>query len=67
MAAVALLVSGCGGQRLVSAAGQPGTTTILVENQVESPDELDRLLVSIDDATLPLSTVPPRARLPSAT
>ncbi len=66
MAAVGLVVSGCSSQRLVAGAGQPGTTTILVENQVESPDELDRLLVTIDDATIPLSTLPPRGEEPAA-
>ena len=66
MAAVALVVSGCSGQRLVAGAGQPGTTTILVENKVESPDQLDRLLVMIDGATIPLSTVPPRGEEPAA-
>jgi len=66
VAALGLVVAGCSGRRLVAGAGQPGTTTILVENQVESPDELDRLLVTIDDATIPLSTVPPRGEQPSA-
>lgn len=65
LAAAALLVAGCSSRRLVAGAGAPGTTTILVENQVASPDELDRLLVTIDDAAVPLSLLPPRGEEPT--
>ncbi len=65
LAAAGLLAMGCSSRRLVAGAGAPGTTTILVENQVDSPDELDRLLVSIDDAAVPLSTLPPRGEQPA--
>ena len=59
------MVAGCSSRRLVAGAGAPGTTTILVENQVASPDELDRLLVTIDDAAVPLSTLPPPGEEPA--
>jgi hypothetical protein len=60
-----LVVTGCSARRIVAGAGEPGTTTILVENQVASPDELDRLLVTIDEAAVPLSMLPPRGEEPS--
>ena len=66
VAAAGMVAAGCSARRQVASAGEPGTTTILVENQVASPDELDRLLVTIDDATVPLSTLPPRGEVPSA-
>ncbi len=66
VAAAGMVATGCSARRQVASAGEPGTTTILVENQVASPDELDRLLVTIDDATVPLSTLPPRGEVPSA-
>ena len=62
--AVGLLVVGCSGRRAAISAGEPGTTTILIENSLASPDELDRLLVTVDDATVPLATVPPRGEGP---
>lgn len=65
LAAAGLVVAGCSSRRLVASAGGPGTTTILVENQVASPDELDRLLVTIDDAAVPLSLLPPRGEEPA--
>lgn len=66
MVAVGLVVAGCSSPRRVVGAGQPGTTTILVENQTEAPDEFDRLLVTIDDVTVPLATLPPRGEEPAA-
>ena len=66
LAAAGLLVAGCSARRHVVGAGEPGTTTILLENQVASPDELDRVLVTIDDALLPLSALPPPGEQPAA-
>lgn len=66
LAAAGLVVAGCSAPRRIAGAGEPGTTTILVENHLASPDELDRLLVTIDDATIPLSTLPPRGEEPAA-
>lgn len=63
--AAALVATGCSTRRLVAGAGAPGTTTIRVENQVAEPDELDRLLVTVDDAAVPLSTLPPRGEAPA--
>jgi hypothetical protein len=65
-AAGALLVAGCSASRHVAHAGEPGTTTILLENQVASPDQLDRVLVTVDDALVPLSTLPPPGEEPAA-
>jgi hypothetical protein len=64
--AAGLVVAGCSARRHVAGAGEPGTTTILIENQVASPDELDRVLVTIDDAVVPLSALPPRGEEPAA-
>lgn len=66
LAAAGLLVAGCSARRNVALAGQPGTTTILLENQVNSPDQLDRVLVSVDDVLLPLSALPPPGDEPTA-
>jgi hypothetical protein len=65
LAAAGLVITGCSSRRLVAGAGEPGTTTILVTNQLASTDELDRLLVTIDDAAVPLSTLPPRGEEPA--
>ena len=62
-----LLVVGCGApSRLPLSARQPGTTTILVANHLGQGDEIDHLRVSIDEALLPLSTVPPRSEIAAA-
>jgi hypothetical protein len=66
MAAVGLVVAGCSSPRRVVGAEQPGTTTILVENQTKAPDQFDRLLVTIDGVTVPLATLPPRDEQPTA-
>jgi hypothetical protein len=66
-ALVALLAAGCAGKRPASTAStEPGTTTILVENHVSSPDALDRLLIAVDGADVPLSSVPPPEEDPLA-
>src|SRR3979409_876892 len=66
LAMAGLVVAGCSARRHVAGAGEPGTTTILIENQVASPDELDRVVVSIDDALVPLSMLPSRGEEPAA-
>lgn len=64
---VALLAAGCAGKRPASSAStEPGTTTILVENHVSSPDALDRLLIAVDGADVPLASVPPPEEDPLA-
>jgi hypothetical protein len=62
-----LLSAGCGAaSRTPLSARAPGTTTILVGNQLDPRDELDHLRVSVDDAVLPLATVPPRGEVSAA-
>ena len=65
MAVAGLVITGCSTRRLVAGAGESGTTTILVANQLAPTDELDQLLVTIDDAAVPLSTLPPRGEVPA--
>jgi hypothetical protein len=60
VAGLALFSGGCAGRRGPLGPGEPGTTTILVENRLSSTDQLDRLLVTVDDAVVPLSALPPR-------
>ena len=66
VAAAGLVIAGCSARRSVVGAGEPGTTTILIENAVASPDELDRVVVTIDDAVVPLSMLPSRGEEPAA-
>lgn len=66
-ALLGLLLAGCSGGRPASAAStEPGTTTILVENHVGLPDALDRLLIAVDGAELPLIALPPPEEAPLA-
>jgi hypothetical protein len=66
-ALIALFAAGCSGKRPASAVSTaPGTTTILVENHLGSPDTLDRLLVAIDGADIPLGSLPPPEEAPLA-
>jgi hypothetical protein len=56
-----LLLSGCGAASAQSplAGAAPGTTTVRVVNHVSTPDELDRVSITIDGEPLALSAVPP--------
>jgi hypothetical protein len=59
---LALLAGGCAAAPTVLATldGLPeGTTTLRISNHVAAPGQLERLVVSVDGETLPLSSIPP--------